>query len=243
MPETRLCILSNTFTLIFSMSTFKKTFLFDLNGTVIDDMKYHSEAWYHVLTQDLGADLSWEQVNSQMYGKNSEVLQRIFGENHFSAEETERLSVEKEKQYQARYKPHLKLINGLDHFLENAYKHDVQMAIASAAILFNVDFILDNLDIRHYFKALVSADDVKKSKPDPETFLIAAERLKAEPKDCVVFEDAPKGVEAAQNAGMACVVIKTAHTEDEFSKYSNVIAFVDDYTDPFIRNYFKKEKV
>ncbi len=222
------------------MHTNSKAFLFDLNGTVIDDMQYHSEAWHKILTEDLGAELTWEEVNVQMYGKNSEVLARIFGEDRFSDEEAYKLSVEKEKYYQSAYKPHIKLINGLEHFLEKAHAHGTKMAIASAAIMFNIDFIVDNLEIRRYFDALVSADDVDKSKPHPETFLKAAQKLGIPPQDCIVFEDAPKGVESAKNAGMPCVVITTAHPKEDFSKYDNVIAFIKDYEDPFIVDFFKK---
>ena len=91
------------------------------------------------------------------------------------------------------------------------------MAIGSAAIPFNIDFVLDHLDIRKYFSAIVSADDVKISKPDPETFLRAADLLNVKPSDCLVFEDAPKGVEAARRAGMNCVVLTTMHNRNEFS--------------------------
>ncbi|QCR23583.1 HAD family phosphatase [Pontibacter sp. SGAir0037] len=223
-------------------SSSAKAFLFDLNGTVIDDMHYHAKAWHHILTKDLGADLTWDEVKVQMYGKNSEVLARIFGESHFSDEETERLSVEKEKKYQAEYRPHLSLIDGLEGFLKEAHEQGIKMAIASAAITFNIDFVVDGLGIRHYFDAFVSADHVHKSKPDPETFLKAAEALGMAPEDCIVFEDAPKGVESAQNAGMQSVVITTTHPKEDFSQYNNVIAFIQDYTNPFIVEYFKAVK-
>jgi beta-phosphoglucomutase-like phosphatase (HAD superfamily) len=104
------------------------------------------------------------------------------------------------------------------------------MAIGSAAIPFNIDFAIDNLKIRHYFDAIVSADDVERSKPDPETFLKAARMLNADPESCIVFEDAPKGVECAMNAGMRSVVVTTTHPKHDFRKYDNVILFIDDYT-------------
>ena len=105
------------------------------------------------------------------------------------------------------------------------------MAIGSAAIMFNIDFVLDGLNIRHYFDALVSADNVTESKPDPETWLTCAAQLGVLPQDCLVFEDVPKGVEAAANAGMKAVVILTSHTEGDFAKYNNVIKVVKDYTE------------
>lgn len=211
-----------------------QAFLFDLNGTMIDDMHFHAKAWFQILNDDLGAALTWDEVKVQMYGKNSEVLDRIFGKGKFTVEQAQELSVEKERRYQKEYFPHLKLIDGLDNFLENARQAGIKMAIGSAAIPFNIDFVLDNLNIRPYFQTIVSADDVADSKPDPETFLKAAQLLGVEPSACVVFEDAPKGVEAAQNAGMACVVLTTAHSKEEFSQYTNILRFVQDYTDPYI---------
>lgn len=206
-----------------------KAFIFDLNGTMIDDMHYHAEAWYDILNNDLNAGLSWDEVKKEMYGKNSELLVRVFGKDHFTQDKMQELSIEKEKKYQKAYLPKLHLIKGLQEFLNIAKSQNIPMAIGSAAIPFNIDFVLDNLDIRHFFKAIVSADDVTTSKPDPETFIKCAVQLSVEPAECIVFEDAPKGVEAAQNAGMKTVVLTTMHDEKEFGKYNNVISFIEDY--------------
>ncbi|MET6997986.1 HAD family hydrolase [Chitinophaga defluvii] len=216
----------------------KKAFLFDLNGTMINDMEYHLDAWYHMLNNDLGAGLSREVVKSHMYGKNDELLVRVFGEGHFTAAQMAEISREKELRYQEVYKPHLELISGLKAFMDKAVNQGVLMAIGSAAIPFNIDFVLDNLQLRHYFKTIVSADDVVLSKPHPETYLKAAAILEVAPEDCVVFEDAPKGVEAAWNAGMDSVVLTTMHTQEEFAQYPNAVAFVSDYTNPVLNNLF-----
>ena len=211
-----------------------KAFIFDLNGTMIDDMAFHVKAWYHLLNDELGAGLSEEQVKVQMYGKNSEVMDRIFGKGHFSVEEADRLSLEKEKKYQAAYLPHLKLIDGLGDFLEAARQKQIPMAVGSAAIPFNINFVLDNLHLRRYFSAVVSADDVEQSKPDPETYLKAAALLRTAPEQCLVFEDAPKGVEAALNAGMQSVVLTTMHAKNEFLQYPNVVHFIEEYSTALI---------
>jgi beta-phosphoglucomutase family hydrolase len=212
-----------------------KAFLFDLNGTMIDDMEFHLKIWYDVLNNDLGANLSWEEVRRNMYGKNDELLARVFGEGKFSAEEVAEISQRKEERYQQAYKPHLDLLPGLFEFLESAHRAGIQMAIGSAAIPYNINFVLDNLNIRQYFKAIVSAHDVLQSKPHPEVFLKAAEQLKALPSDCIVFEDAPKGVEAAQNAGMKSVVITSMHRPEEFAQYKNVLLYIADYSDPQLK--------
>lgn len=219
-----------------------EAFIFDLNGTMIDDMEYHAHAWYDILNNDLKAGLSWEEVKAEMYGKNAELLERVFGKNHFSQSIIKELSVEKERRYQRAYLPNLKLINGLLPFLEMAAAAGIPMAIGSAAIPFNIDFVLDNLHIRHFFKAIVSADDVTISKPDPETFLKCAKLLNTPPENCLVFEDAPKGVEAAQNAGMDCVVLTTMHGKNDFNNYNNVVSFIKDYSYSIPGNFLELDK-
>ncbi len=215
-------------------------FIFDLNGTMINDMDYHTRGWLYLLNNILGGNFTWEEVKPQMYGKNQEVLVRMFGAGKFTDEEMERLSLEKEKRYQEEFVPNLALLPGLMDFLEKAYRQDIPLAIGSAAIPFNIDFVLDNLNIRHYFKAIVSANDVVFSKPHPETFLKAAALLNVEPTDCLVFEDVPKGVEAAQNAGMNAIVLTTTHQPGEFKNMQNVLHFADDFNDEFIVRLLEK---
>ena len=197
---------------------------------MINDMPYHTKAWQNLLNNQLGGNFTWGEVKPQMYGKNQEVLVRMFGPGRFTDEEMDALALEKEKKYQQEFLPHLQLLPGLGKFLEKAYQAGIPMAIGSAAIPFNIDFVLDNLNIRHYFKAIVSADDVLLSKPHPETFLKAAQLLGVGPIDCIVFEDVPKGVEAALNAGMKAVVLTTTHEPDEFKHLPNVLHFAPDFT-------------
>ncbi len=220
------------------MQAYPVALIFDLNGTMINDMEFHMRAWTEILNNDLKAGLSPEQVKSQMYGKNSELLDRVFGKGKITEDEMEYWSREKEKRYQKAYLPHLQLIRGLRNLLDKATEKKIPMAIGSAAIPFNIDFILDNLDIRKYFNAIVSAEDVAVSKPDPETFLKAAELISTEPSGCLVFEDAPKGVEAAARAGMKSVVLTTMHTRNDFPFSDDILAFIKDYSDPFILSLF-----
>jgi beta-phosphoglucomutase family hydrolase len=206
-----------------------KAFLFDLNGTMVDDMHYHIAAWHNILTT-LGANISLERTKTECYGKNDELLERIFP-GRFSLETKIKMGQEKEHQYRQNFMPNLRLLPGLASFLADAKANNIAMAIGSAAIISNIDFVVDNLQIRHYFDAIVSADHVKKSKPDPETFISCASQLNVAPKDCIVFEDAPKGVEAALNANMRCIVLTTMHEAEEFAHFSNVVKIIKDYTD------------
>src|ERR1043166_6516866 len=136
-----------------------KAFIFDLNGTLIDVMRFHAKAWYKIINNKLHSDLTMEEVEKEMYGKNEEVLQRIFGKDRFTLSEMKKLSLEKETIYQKEYAPPLGLVKGLGNFLERAKQHDILLAIGTAAIPFNIDFTLDTLHVRHYFSVIVSADD------------------------------------------------------------------------------------
>jgi beta-phosphoglucomutase len=217
-----------------------KAFIFDLNGTMIDDMRYHARAWSRLANDDLGGDFSPDDIKREMYGKNPEVMVRMFGKDRFTMDEMNALSMKKEQYYQDEYLPDLKLVDGLTEFLAAAHQAGIPMAIGSAAIPFNIDFVLDNLSIRHYFKAIVSADDVELSKPHPETYIKAAQKLQVPVADCIVFEDVPKGVESAANAGMQSVVITTTHDVDDFDGLTNIIHFGKDYTDDFFAQLIKK---
>jgi HAD superfamily hydrolase (TIGR01509 family) len=215
-----------------------KAFLFDMNGTMIDDMGFHEKAWFDVLNEDLGANMTMADTKKHMYGKNEELFIRVFGEGRFTAEETAAYSHKKELRYQETFLPHLKLINGLDDFLIKARQQNIAMAIGTAANHFNVNYVLDHIPVKEFFGAIITAEEVPVGKPNPIVFLKCADALNVAYSDCVVFEDSPKGVEAALNAGMKAVVIKTYHSEEEFSHLPNVLMFVDDYTDKKMESFF-----
>ncbi|RYY55814.1 MAG: HAD family phosphatase [Chitinophagaceae bacterium] len=214
-----------------------KAFLFDMNGTMVNDMHFHQRAWYQIIVNELGAPLTEDQLKLEMYGKNEELFDRVFGAGKFPEDQVKELSMRKEKQYQAEFLPHLRLIDGLDNFMADAQTRGTKMAIGTAAIRFNVDYVLDRLDIRGYFPVIIGPEDVKVSKPDPEVFLLGAEKLGVEPAACVVFEDSPKGIEAARRAGMKAVGISTYHTAEELANDA-LLFVVDDYTDPRLQDLF-----
>jgi beta-phosphoglucomutase-like phosphatase (HAD superfamily) len=214
-----------------------KAFLFDMNGTMINDMPYHISAWHRILNE-FGVNISVERMREECYGKNHELIERILP-GRFTEEEKDRLSIEKERQYQEDFRPHLSLINGLERFLKESNAAGIKLGIGSAAIRYNIDFVLDGLGIRKYFQVIVSADDVIRSKPDPGTWLKCADVLSLPCGDCLVFEDSPKGAESALNADMKCVIITSLHSREEFSNNKNVIGFISDFNDIFIHDFLK----
>jgi len=214
-----------------------KAFLFDMNGTMINDMQYHISAWHHILNQ-FGANISIERMKEECYGKNHELIERILP-GRFTEKEKDKLSLEKERQYQHDFRPHLKLIVGLERLLTESHEAGMKLGIGSAAMRFNIDFVLDGLNIRNYFDAIVSADEVTHSKPDPETWLKCADMLGLPATECLVFEDSPKGAESALNAGMKCIVITNLHRKEEFTRYKNVTRFIHDFNDISILDFLK----
>jgi beta-phosphoglucomutase len=201
--------------------------IFDMDGTMVDNMMVHNRGWQMILKQ-YGLDLTMEEVMATCHGKNIEIIERLFP-GKYTLAEREQISFEKESWYRSIFQP--ELIEGLPELLEAAHQAGIPMGIGTAAPKANLDFVLDHLNIRHYFKAILHADDVKWGKPDPEVFLRVAALLGTEPGDCLVFEDSPTGAKTAVNAGMKAVILTTTHQEHEFSDISSVMKCVDTYAE------------
>lgn len=214
-----------------------KAFIFDMNGTMIDDMHYHETAWYDVLVNQLKAQLTLEQVRHQLYGKSAEMFDRVFGAGKFTTNEIDQITNRKELRYREEFLPHLKLIEGLDAFFQKAKSNGVALAIGTAAPILNIDFVMDNLNLRNYFPVIIGPDDVIESKPHPDVFLKAARRLGIRAEECVVFEDAPKGIEAAKRAGMKAVGVTSYHSAEELEN-TNVLFTINDYTPEILNTLF-----
>lgn len=195
---------------------------------MVDNMMVHHRAWQTKL-KEVGLDLSLDEVIARCHGRNDEILERLFGDR-MTPEERLRVSQEKEAGYRQTFREQLRLVDGLPQFLNRAHALRIPMAIGTAAIIENVNYVLDELQIRHFFSAIVTEGDVTKGKPDPEVFYKAADLLGVAASDCLVFEDSPTGVRAASNAGMYAVAITTTHQQPDFANFTNVLTFSPDYT-------------
>lgn len=204
-----------------------KGFIFDMDGTMVDNMMVHHRAWQRKLAE-LGLEMSLEEVKENIHGINEEILERIFGDR-FTPEQRRRIAWEKEAAYREIFLPELRLINGLPAFLEKAKAAGIPMAIGTAAPTENVDFVLDNLDLRPYFMGIFDARSVTKGKPDPEIFEKAAASMGLSAAECLIFEDSVTGAEAARRAGANSVIVTTTHAREEFAHFENIVRFIDDF--------------
>ncbi len=204
-------------------------FIFDMDGTMVDNMMTHHRAWQLKL-KELGLDYSLEQVRQEIHGKNEEILKRLFGEQLTDTERV-RHAWEKEALYRKVFADDLCLIDGLPHFLAQCQRQNIPLSIGTAAPPENVDFVLDKLSLRPFFKGVVDASMVTKGKPNPEVFKKATDFLQLAHNQIIVFEDSPTGVETALHFGSLAVVVTTTHEKHEFQQFPNVLNFIHNFQD------------
>jgi len=186
----------------------KKAIIFDLDGVIVDTAKYHYLAWRELAIQ-LGFDFT-EAQNEQLKGvsrvRSLEILLDIGNVQLEEAQKT-KLLIEKNAQYLEYIEEmdHTEILPGIDDVLHYLKLNKIPFSLGSASK--NARLILETLDLLNLFDAIVDGNDVSTAKPDPEVFLIAAQKLGVEPDNCIVIEDAQAGVEAANKANMISVGI------------------------------------
>jgi beta-phosphoglucomutase family hydrolase len=211
-----------------SQAPMKRAFLFDMDGTIVDNMAYHTASWVQFFERR-GRTIDGADFFRRTAGRHSREILRDWLRHDLSDAECEACSLEKDEIYRALYAPHLRTIAGFARFIARAQVNGVALAVGTAGPEGNIRFTLDGLGLRGHFDAVVGAADVRRGKPAPDVFELAAKRCGARAEDCIVFEDAPLGVEAARRAGMRCVVLTTTLGAEAFDVYDNVIASVRDY--------------
>jgi beta-phosphoglucomutase family hydrolase len=212
------------------MSNMKRALIFDMDGTIVDNMAFHTRSWV-TFFERRGRDIDADEFFRTTAGRQGKEIIRSHMGEHLADEEVATLNHEKEAVYRELYAPHLKAVAGFGDLIADARSQGIALAVGTAAPPANVEFTLDGLDLRRHFDTVVGATDVPRGKPHPDVFLEAARRCGARPEDCIVFEDAPLGVEAARRAGMRTVVLTTTLPREAFAEFDNVIAIVSDFSE------------
>lgn len=189
-----------------------KACIFDLDGVIVDTARYHYIAWKQ-LADELGFEFT-EEHNELLKGvsrmRSLDILLEI-GKIDKSESEKQVLAAEKNERYVAFIKKMTpeEILPGVEHFLQGLKEKEIKIALGSASK--NAPVILEKIGLLHLFDEVVDGNHVSKAKPDPEVFLKGAEKLKVNPSDCIVFEDAMAGIEAAKAGRMKCVGIGDAN--------------------------------
>jgi beta-phosphoglucomutase family hydrolase len=190
--------------------------IFDMDGVLVDNAHYHERAFAEYFSQ-YGITLAPE-----MFGRGNEELMAELFPNE-SEERRRELADGKEACYRQIYEPHIKPVAGLVKFLEELKANGIPVAAGSSAPVENIDFVLDKLQIRDYFDVVVVAAMVRRAKPAPDIYLKAAELLNVKPENCIVFEDALAGIQAARTAGMKVVGVATSLPKDRLTETDRIV--------------------
>lgn len=204
-----------------------KAVIFDMNGVLINDEPYHKEAW-KIFCARHGLSFNEQGFNEYCMGRtNREILRYLFHEE--LSDEQDRTLREERIGYSKSLLPKiLPAPDGLDVFLNGLRKRKFKLAVATSSQRDYADFVLEKYGFRKYFDTVVTAGDVTKSKPDPEIYVTAAERIQTSPSDCLVIEDSMSGIHAAKTAGMKVFGITTSHGPLELAEADQVIASFTD---------------
>jgi beta-phosphoglucomutase len=190
--------------------------VFDIDGTLLDNMPFHIEA-FEAFTAGHGLPPLTLEMRHWMDGRrNSDIFPRLF-ERALTDEEIARLSLEKESAYRRLSAGQLQPLSGLPRLLDALDAARVPVALATSAPRENVEHTLRELGLTQRLAVIARSDEVAHGKPEPDVFLEAARKLGVPAAECIAFEDAPMGLVAAGRAGMRCVAVTTSYPPETLS--------------------------
>ncbi|WP_071134229.1 HAD family hydrolase [Millionella massiliensis] len=205
--------------------------LFDMDGVIVNNRDAHLQA-FDLFAKRYGIANFDPMSLLPYFGSTNEVIMKfVFGRDDIPADEVERLSQEKEQIYRDLYDPVMAPASGLVDLLETLRSAGVRIAVGSSAPRVNVDFVLERCRIARYFDAVACGSEISHSKPDPEVYLLAAKKLGVSPADCVVFEDAFVGMEAAHRAGAKVVALASTFTREMIEQRGGYDWLADNFHD------------
>jgi beta-phosphoglucomutase len=188
------------------MSDIQYGVIFDVDGVLVDSYRAHLLAW-----QALGRENDFTVPEDEFaagFGRTSrEVLADKFGPGVLSENRIRELDERKEELYREMVVQEFPTMHGVKELLNSLHAVGIKLGVGSSGPPPNVFVVLDNLGQKELFSAIVTGADVIRGKPDPQVFLLGAERLGLPPNRCLVFEDAVPGVQAAKRAGMKAIGI------------------------------------
>jgi beta-phosphoglucomutase len=183
--------------------------IFDHDGVLVDSLAFHQEAWLE-LGRRTGLRFTVEFIHETFGMTNPSIFRRLLGDA-ISEDEIRRYGEMKEVCYRDVARGRIRLMDGVRDVLDQLTARRVKLAIGSSGPRANLELTVLECGLEGRFAAIASLEDITRGKPDPEVFLIAAAKARAEPARSVVFEDAPVGIQAAKAAGMYGVGLMTTH--------------------------------
>ena len=183
--------------------------IFDHDGVLVDSLDLHSKAWVE-FGQRQQLPIDHDFVRDTFGLTNFTIFERLFGRT-LPRDEAVALGELKEVCYRDLARGRIELMAGVHDLLNRLTSHDFHLAIGSSGTLPNLYLTVEECGLEGRFKSIVGLEDVRQGKPDPEVFLKAAERSGVDPRQCVVFEDAVFGIQAAKAAGMHAVGVGTTN--------------------------------
>jgi beta-phosphoglucomutase len=208
--------------------------IFDIDGTLVDNMHLHAEA-FAVFAERHGLPALTQADRARLDGRrNSEIFPILFNRD---VPREEWLAYEREKEglYRELSRGRLSPMSGLHDLIERLKVERIPVALATSAPKPNVVHTLAELDLAAEFPVIVRGDEVARGKPAPDVFIEAARRLGVDAKDCLVFEDAPMGIEAARAAGMRVVALTTSFNEAHFRSLAAPPDAICDHFEAFLQ--------
>ncbi len=197
--------------------------IFDMDGVLVDSYQAHYASWKAVAAEQ--GRIVTEEEFAATFGRTSrEIIAALWSQDRYGDEQVRRMDQRKEAAFRRIVEKDFPAMAGADALLKALAKDGFRLAVGSSGPPENIALVLDRLGATERFQAVVSGMDVTRGKPDPQVFLIAAERLEIPPRQCVVVEDAPAGVAAARAAGMKSVgFASTGRTRAELAQAHLVI--------------------
>ena len=211
--------------------------IFDMDGTMIDSMPWHAKSWM-VFARRHGIAIDVSDLLARTTGRTGTECMRVLFERALSDAECDALVHEKETIYRDMFSDNFTEVAGFNAFAKAAVARGLKIAVGTAGDRHNIEFAMSRLKMDPLPLAIVGGDEGLSGKPTPAIFLEAARRIGVDPARCIVFEDAPFGIEAARRGGMRAVAVCSTHTPAELAG-PHVIAAVRDYEELAQSNFLE----